>query len=237
MIILVLSAYYHINIIMFIYERNSLCHVLIENLLQFQKIYNMKTLLYIFIITPFFLFSQVGINTTIPQETLHVAGTLRVTNTTTEIPTKLTGMDSNGTMTDVVIGTNLQLSGNVLNASGSGFYFAATKSLPGGSSGEEYNNLDLDLLVTNIDRTLFRLTDRTAGYEITGIAGGTNGRDIVLFNVSTSNLKIYDEDIRSIATNRIITLKGGFVGTSGQGTAELVYDGALNRWILIAFRD
>ena len=139
----------------------------------------------------------------------------------------------------VTVGQNLELTGNVLSstATGSAYYFVATISLPGGTSGQDYNNLNLDLLGGNISKTLFRLTDRTAGYNITGISGGTDGRHIVLFNVSTSNLKIYDEDTRSLANNRIITLNNGFVNTSGQGTAELVYDGSLNRWILIGFRD
>ena len=199
----------------------------------------MKILLYIFLIYPFFIFSQVGINTTTPQETLHVEGTLRVTNTTTKTADKISGLDANGTVAGVTVGQNLELTGNVLSstATGSAYYFVATISLPGGTSGQDYNNLDLDLLGGNISKTLFRLTDRTAGYDITGISGGTDGRHIVLFNVSTSNLKIYDEDTRSLANNRIITLNNGFVNTSGQGTAELVYDGSLNRWILIGFRD
>lgn len=199
----------------------------------------MKILLYIFLLTPFFIFSQVGINTTTPQETLHVEGTLRVTNTTTKTADKISGLDANGTVAGVTVGQNLELTGNVLSstATGSAYYFVATISLPGGTSGQDYNNLNLDLLGGNISKTLFRLTDRTAGYNITGISGGTDGRHIVLFNVSTSNLKIYDEDTRSLANNRIITLNNGFVNTSGQGTAELVYDGSLNRWILIGFRD
>lgn len=64
----------------------------------------MKTLLYILIITPFFLFSQVGINTITPTETLHVEGTLCVTNTTTKTPVKIAGMDGSGTVTDIVVG-------------------------------------------------------------------------------------------------------------------------------------
>ena len=118
------------------------------------------------------------------------------------------GLDTNGTLTGVAVGKNLELTGNVLSstATGSAYYFVATISLPGGTSGQDYNNLDLDLLGANASNTLFRLTDRTAGYDITGIAGGTDGRHIVLFNVSTSNLRIYDQDSRSLDQNRIITL-------------------------------
>ena len=80
------------------------------------------------------------------------------------------------------------------------------------------------------------LVGRTANYKITGIAGGTDGRHIVLFNVSTSNLTLVAESGLSTAPNRMITLANN-VATSGQGTAELVYDGTLQRWILIGFRD
>jgi len=186
---------------------------------------------------PFFLFSQVGINTTTPIETLHVEGTLCVSNTTTKTPDKISGTDPNGVLTDVVVGTNLQLVGNVLNANGSGYYFVADKSIPGATPGELYNNLDIDLPGVNISKTLFRLLDRTGNYTLTGISGGTNGRHIVLFNVSSSNFKLTNEDSNSLPINRIITLKGGAIATSGQGTAELVYDGALQRWIVIALRD
>ena len=140
---------------------------------------------------------------------------------------------------NILVAGGSGLLGNVLNstATGSAYYFVATISLPGNLSNEVYNNLDLDLLGANASKTLFRLIDRTASYHITGISGGTDGRHIVLYNVSASNLKIYDQDARSLASNRIITLNGGFVGTSGEGTAELVYDGAQSRWILIGFRD
>jgi len=203
----------------------------------------MKTLLFIFTLIPTIIFSQVGINTTTPLETLHVEGTFCVTNTLTSIPTKIAGIDNNGLMSDMVIGNNLTLTGNVLSAtsgSGDGYYYTATKSIPGASSGTSYDDLDLDLNGANTGKTLFRLTDRMANYQITGIAGGTDGRHIVIFNVSTSNMKIYDESsataTASLPVNRIITLANSFVTTAGYGTAELVYDGILQRWIMIAFR-
>ncbi|MFD0964186.1 hypothetical protein [Pseudofulvibacter geojedonensis] len=201
----------------------------------------MKKLLYILILSPYFIFSQVGINTTTPQETLHVEGTLCVTNTTTKTPNKLAGLDANGTLTDVVVGSNLQLTGNVLSATGGGggssaVYLVTTINVPDGPPGEELHNFDINLSGANSDKVVFRLVGRTANYKITGISGGTDGRHIVLFNVSTSNLTLNAEDTDSLAQNRLITLANN-VATSGQGTAELVYDGALQRWILIGFRD
>jgi len=198
----------------------------------------MKLLLLLFIFLPQLILSQVGVNTTTPQETLHVEGSFRVTQTNSVTPVKLTGLDVNGTLNDVNIGKNLQLSGNILNATGQGsaYYYVATKSLPGGSSGDRFNDLFLDLSGLNDGKTLFRLTDRTANYEITGITGGTDGRHIVIFNVSTSNLKFYDEHADSLPQNRIITLANAFMTTAGYGTAEFVYDVVLQRWVMIAFR-
>lgn len=199
----------------------------------------MKNIIYLFIIAPLFMFSQIGINTTTPQETLDVEGTLRVSNTTSCMPDKLSGTNNNGVLTNVMVGDNLDLTGNVLSANvtgGSAFYLVATIPVPDGPPGEELHNFDLDLSGANANRVVFRLVGRTANYKITGIAGGTDGRHIVLFNVSTSNLTLVAESIDSVPQNRMITLANN-VATSGQGTAELVYDGTLQRWILIGFRD
>lgn len=187
------------------------------------------------------VFSQIGINTTSPQETLHVEGTFRATNTTSVLPSKLSGLDTNGTLTDVVVGDNLELSGNRLNAissvtSSPAYYLVATINVTDGPPNEEFDDFDLLLGGVNSDKVVFRLVGRTSNYKITGISGGTDGRHIVLFNVSTSNMSVDDQATGSLAENRIITL-GNNVATSGQGTGELVYDGALQRWILIGFRD
>jgi len=199
----------------------------------------MKTLLFIFIITPFFLFSQVGINTTSPQETLHVEGTLCVSNTTSKTPDKISGMDPNGVLTDIVVGTNLQLTGNVLSAnstSSATIYLTTTINLPTGSPGDKFNNLDMSVATLNASKIVFRLTGRKSSYDITGIAGGVDGRHLVLFNIMKANMSLNDDDSNSLPQNRIITLANN-VATSGQGTAELVYDGSLQRWVLIGFRD
>lgn len=196
---------------------------------------------YCFLFISFFTYSQVGINTITPQETLHVEGTFCVSNTVTKTPDKVAGLDTNGTMTDVIVGSGLQLTGNVLSTTGGGagssaVYLVTTINVPDGSPGDEFDDYDIDLGGANSDKVVFRLVGRTANYKITGILGGTDGRHIVLFNVSTSNLTLVAESSSSVAQNRLITLANN-VATSGQGTAELVYDAALQRWILIGFRD
>jgi len=202
----------------------------------------MKHLIYIFSLLPFFLFSQIGINTNTPQETLHVVGTLCVTDTSKKIPLKMSGLDVNGTLTDVIIGENLQLTGSVLSANTSATtsspttYLSATINLPTGSPGDEFDDLDISLSTLNANKVLIRLEGRSFNYKITGISGGTDGRHLILFNVDAVNMNLNDEDAGSLPQNRVITLANNLL-TSGQGTAELVYDGALQRWVLIAFRN
>lgn len=105
-----------------------------------------------------------------------------------------------------------------------------------GPPGEEFNDLDLLLGSTNIDKVVFRLTGRSNNYKITGISGGTDGRHIVLYNIESVNLTLVAESVNSIKKNRLETLANN-VATSGKGTTELVYDGVSQRWILIGFRD
>jgi len=202
----------------------------------------MKNLIYVFSLLPLFLFSQVGINTTTPLETLHVEGTLCVTNTSTKTPLKISGLDTKGTLTDVLLGANLQLTGNVLSANTSTStssptrYLSATVNLPTGSPGDEFDDLDISLSILNANKVLIRLEGRSFNYKITGISGGTDGRHLILFNVEAVNMNLNNKDTSSLAQNRIITLANNLL-TSGQGTAELVYDGVLQRWVLIGFRN
>jgi len=202
----------------------------------------MKNLIYVFSLLPLFLFSQVGINTTTPLETLHVEGTLCVTNTSTKTPLKISGLDTKGTLTDVLLGANLQLTGNVLSANTSTStssptrYLSATVNLPTGSPGDEFDDLDISLSTLNANKVLIRLEGRSFNYKITGISGGTDGRHLILFNVEAVNMNLNNKDTSSLAQNRIITLANNLL-TSGQGTAELVYDGVLQRWVLIGFRN
>ncbi|MBW2938118.1 hypothetical protein KXJ69_08365 [Aureisphaera sp. CAU 1614] len=197
----------------------------------------MKSLLLFIFFVPFLAFSQVGINTTTPQATLDVNGTLRVTNTTGTNSAKVIGVDSNGTVTQVGVGSNLSLDSGVLNASGSNKYLVRLVPTVTLSSGHKFNNLNLDLNGVNKDIVVFRLTGSSHNFEVTGIQGGTDGKHIILLNVSANNFRLSDESSDSLAINRIITLAGSFEATSGQGSAELVYDGISQRWIILNFRN
>lgn len=220
-----------------LFVKHPKCLTAFKNILSIRKV--VLSILFLLLV-PWLSYSQVGIGTTNPQETLHVEGTLCVTNTSTKTPAKLAGLDGDGTMADVFVGPGLELDGNILkntaSGGGSAVYLVATINVPDGPPGEELHDYDIDLGGANANKVVFRLVGRTANYKITGIAGGTDGRHIVLFNVSTTNLTLVAESLDSAPKNRLITLANN-VATSGQGTAELVYDGTLQRWILIGFRD
>ena len=197
----------------------------------------MKYIILILLLAPTLIFAQVGIGTTSPQETLDVNGSIRISNITKSSATRMLGTDANGTLNEVVIGGNLELNSGALRSTGSTKYFTKTMIFNTTSNGHKFHDVNLDLEGANKDETVFRITGTNHRFEFTGIAGGTDGRHIVLMNVSPENFKLSDNDSGSIAQNRIETMSGGFEQTSGKGVAELIYDGGLQRWIIINFRN
>ena len=199
----------------------------------------MKKLIYIIAIIPQLFFAQVGIGTVTPEETLHVKGTTKIANTTTTTPTKLLGLNNEGTVNEILLGDHLVLDGNTLkvetNQSNSTTCGITSVTIPSGCGVQNLNNFNLNLNGVNSDKELFKLEGGYSNYRITGIAGGTNGRHITLVNVSFNNLRLMNENTNSQPQNRLMVLANN-ISTSGQGTADLVYDGELQRWILIDFR-
>ncbi|MEO8516063.1 MAG: hypothetical protein ABI426_04925 [Flavobacterium sp.] len=201
------------------------------------KNYIFKTVSVVFLLFFQLGFSQVGIGTTTPLSTLHVEGTMRVTNTNnTTVTTKLTGTCAQGIVADIKVGKGLALSANELvSTANNSTYGVALITILTPSPNLAFDNLNLDLNGANVDVVIFRLTGSTNNFSIAGISGGTNGRHIILYNSSSVNMKI-DHLASSIAINKIDTI-GTSTSTSGVGTVELVYDGTIQRWIVIAIRD
>lgn len=74
----------------------------------------------------------------------------------------------------------------------------------------------------------------TAAFTISGIAGGADGRVLIIINNVAQNLTFENENGGSAAANRITTSTGGDVATTAAGYAILVYNGTTSRWNLIA---
>ena len=182
-------------------------------------------------------FAQVGVNTTEPEESLHVAGTLRVENTGTVTTTKILGRDDKGTVGTINVGEHITITNNTLISSGSSDYGIVNYPVSASVPGTQFHNIDLDLDADNLYKVVIRLTGATSSYEFTGIQGGSDGRHIVLLNVTTENFKLVHEDSNSLPENRIWTLGNSFEATSGMGAMELVYDGVLERWLIINVRN
>lgn len=63
---------------------------------------------------------KVGINTSGASRTLHVNGEVRITDLVTDNPTLLVGVDADGDLSEVTLGSGLSFTGTTLNASGGG---------------------------------------------------------------------------------------------------------------------
>lgn len=185
------------------------------------------------------LFGQVGIGTTSPQSTLHVEGTFQIASTDDVCTAdKLAGIGPTGRVTNVIVGNNLTLTGNVLSAqsdNNNAFYKIATIPVNPPFPNFSYDDLFMDISGANDNVVIFRLVGAVNNFTISGIQGGTDGRHIILYNASNVNMKIAHL-VSSLPENQIDTL-GSSTATSGIGTIELVYDGVLQKWIVVNIRD
>ncbi len=81
--------------------------------------------------------------------------------------------------------------------------------------------------------TYLRVTGPGGAFAITGIAGGVNGKLIVLHNSTGSVMTISNDNGSSSAGNRIYTQSGNIV-TSGTGTVTMIYNATAAHWIVMA---
>jgi hypothetical protein len=202
------------------------------------KKYNLTAPCIILLLFTQFNFAQVGIGTTNPQATLHIEGNLRVSNTNnTTTADHILGNCAQGDVTSIKVGEGLLLKDNELTASGTGTptkYKIANIPITTIAPNQDFDNMNYDLSGANVDVVIFRLA-AAHNYTISGISGGTDGRHIIIYNSNGVNLTI-DNMSSSIPANHIDTL-GSATATSGVGTIELVYDGALSKWIVINIRN
>ena len=77
----------------------------------------------------------------------------------------------------------------------------------------------------------------TGAFAICGIAGGADGRELILYNATGQNMTIAnDSGVEPTAANRIYTNTGAdLTATTGNGMVRLIYDSEDSRWIVVSY--
>jgi hypothetical protein len=103
------------------------------------------------------------------------------------------------------------------------------------------NGLNNDVDLTTVKSSVYMLAGAALGVggpQITGFTGGVDGRIVTIFNNSTIGaIQLYDANFSispSAAANKIITGSGNNVVIFSSGSVTLRYDGAKQKWTVIA---
>jgi len=181
----------------------------------------------------------VGINTTDPQETLHVNGKIRVTDTDFDVDRTMVsviGIDDEGTLSKIAVANGLVIvKNNTIMAAGSGYY--SINDIPIVTvQNIQFDNLDVGLLGDYSYKTVIRFTGQAHHFDISGITAAFAGKHIILLNQSSKRMRLLDNSEDSIIENRILTYTNSPAETlQGQGAIELVYDGY--QWIVLNVKE
>lgn len=188
----------------------------------------------------FLSLAQVGIDTENPQETLHVAGTVRIDDTTTysNAANTVSAFDEDGNISKVSVGDNLDLSNGVLSAANTKITYQ-TITLTNGTVNSFNNQFDLN--GANSDKVVFILTcaqgNNCNNPTLNSIPGGTDGRRLTLMGDANFNLVIQTVgNVTSGNANSIYLRGSGGLNLSQESFIELFYDGSINRWRVLAYR-
>lgn len=184
--------------------------------------------------------AQVGIDTTDPQETLHVNGKIRVTDTDKAVgrtTVSVIGVDDEGTLNKLPLGTGLvMINDNYIISAGSGYYHMKDHTIDTPTNNTQFDDLDLGIAGDYSHKTVIRFLGQTRSFDISGIAGGFAGKHVILLNPSSYGMRLVDNSNDSSLVNRILTYgPGGSESIQGQGAIELVYDGY--QWIILTVRE
>jgi hypothetical protein len=98
-----------------------------------------------------------------------------------------------------------------------------------------YNDLNFDALGNKMG--LVRLSAASQDFTFTGIAGGQNGKLLIVYNATTRNLSLANQSTSSVAANRIISGTGGTLIIPAGGSACLSYSATDSRWFVNSLND
>lgn len=198
-------------------------------------------ILFLLLFSSAIAYSQVGIGTITPTETLDIDGSLRIRETfpgtATEI-VKLGGLDVNGVFHEVQIGTNLVLKDGVLRAKTPFDHSFGSINFTGSAVDKDNLNLLLGPGQANEGKTIIKITKTNPNQNINIIritgSGAYDGQQIWLLSLLDGNLRImrgleteteYTGTIRGQTSDNVLFKK--------YEVAHLVYDGAINRWYVM----
>jgi hypothetical protein len=84
--------------------------------------------------------------------------------------------------------------------------------------------------------SFLRISKPGQAFTITGLTNGSDGRVVILYNSTSQNMTLANESGGSDAKNRITTITGSNLVTSGTGVITLIYCVKTQRWVVIAAR-
>ena len=202
-----------------------------------------KLILIIFTLTFFSTYSQIGIGTVDPQETLHIEGDLIVEGMSNSNSTVLVGADDEGTLTSLSLDNNLSIENNALQLVRSTVYNIGDMDISGIIINSTYvHDLDLQLGPGEINegKTVVKIINAPANFKLTGIQDGVNGMHLFFYHLGTTTIQFIDQlnsnSLLSLPKNRINVLASSET-ISGEASVELIYDGITQRWLLLSVHD
>ncbi|MBS1904501.1 MAG: hypothetical protein JSS75_12405 [Bacteroidetes bacterium] len=93
---------------------------------------------------------------------------------------------------------------------------------------------DVNFDGSNNQTSFIRISNAAAGFTITGIAGGANGKHLQIYNATSQTMTVANQSTSSVAANRVITGTGVSLVIPAGGTANFIYSGTDTRWISYA---
>lgn len=197
----------------------------------------MKIIIYLFLVFPILTLhcQYVGINTTSPQASLHVNGNFKFVPKAIDA-TRLVGVIPNGGVKEFELGDTFNISDGTLEVTPAVdpniFLIGDLDQSPTAPTTTQYDNYDIGVANINIDKAILRVSGETSGYTVTGFNDGYEGRIIYYYNSQIHNVTFFDLNSGSDPKNQILTGSGANEGISGEGVAEFIYDGNIEKWIL-----